>query len=279
MDKVSGQKINAGLKWPNDLLINKKKICGILIESEINGDNVEFIVGIGINYSLPKKESWWGEIGELADILPREKLINSILQSIIHYSENGYMDWKDAWEKRCMHMGIKLEAVSNNQKNIELGIFNGINEEGKMLLQTKNELKIISSGECSIKGYIKLMLHTIFNTEIAHNQSTEINSIIFGAGCFWGVERKFWSLSGVVMTSVGYSGGDHESPTYELVCSGITGHAEVVRIDYDPAKISLLDLLKVFWECHDLDAKQQKVRQSLAMTLELNIDLFVIVVL
>ena len=95
------------------------------------------------------------------------------------------------------------------------------------------------------------MLHTIFNTEIAHNQSTQINSIIFGAGCFWGVERKFWSLSGVVMTSVGYSGGDHESPTYELVCAGITGHAEVVRIDYDPATISLLDLLKVFWECHD----------------------------
>ena len=95
------------------------------------------------------------------------------------------------------------------------------------------------------------MLHTIFNTEIAHNQSTEINTIIFGAGCFWGVERKFWSLSGVVMTSVGYSGGDHESPTNELVCAGITGHAEVVRIDYDPDKISLLDLLKVFWECHD----------------------------
>ena len=95
------------------------------------------------------------------------------------------------------------------------------------------------------------MLHTIFNTEIAHNQSTETSSIIFGAGCFWGVERKFWSLSGVVMTSVGYSGGDHESPTYELVCAGITGHAEVVRIDYNPAKVSLLDLLKVFWECHD----------------------------
>ena len=95
------------------------------------------------------------------------------------------------------------------------------------------------------------MLHTVFNKEITQGQSKEINSIIFGAGCFWGVEKKFWSLSGVVMTSVGYSGGDHESPTYELVCSGITGHAEVVRIDYDPAKISLLDLLKVFWECHD----------------------------
>jgi BirA family transcriptional regulator, biotin operon repressor / biotin---[acetyl-CoA-carboxylase] ligase len=152
MDSISGRKINVGLKWPNDLLINKKKICGILIESEINADKVEFIVGIGINYSLPKKESWWGEIGELADILPREKLINSILRGIISYAENGYENWKDAWEKRCIHMGIELKAVSNNQNDAEIGIFNGINEEGKMLLQTKGELKLISSGECSIKG-------------------------------------------------------------------------------------------------------------------------------
>ena len=152
MDSVSGQKINAGLKWPNDLLINKKKICGILIESEINADEVEFIVGIGINYSLPKKESWWGEIGELADILPREKLMNSILQNIINYKENGYKNWKDAWEKRCMHIGTELKTLSNNQKATDIGIFNGINEEGKMLLQTERTLKIISSGECSIKG-------------------------------------------------------------------------------------------------------------------------------
>ena len=152
MDSVSGQKINAGLKWPNDLLIKKKKICGILIESEINADEVEFIVGIGINYSLPKKESWWGEISELADILPREKLINSILRGIINYSENGYENWKTEWEKRCMHMDTELKAVSNNQRDIEIGIFKGINEEGKMLLQTKSELKLISSGECSIKG-------------------------------------------------------------------------------------------------------------------------------
>ena len=152
MDSVSGQKINAGLKWPNDLLINKKKICGILIESEMNADEVEFIVGIGINYALPKKESWWGEIGELADILPREKLMNSILENIINYKENGYKNWKDAWEKRCMHIGIELQALSNNQKDTDIGIFKGINEEGKMLLQTERELKIISSGECSIKG-------------------------------------------------------------------------------------------------------------------------------
>ena len=152
MDSVSGQKINAGLKWPNDLLINKKKICGILIESEMSADEVEFIVGIGINYSLPKKESWWGEIGELADILPRDKLMNSILQNIINYKENGYKNWKDAWEKRCMHIGIELKALSNNQKDTDIGIFKGINEEGKMLLQTERGLKIISSGECSIKG-------------------------------------------------------------------------------------------------------------------------------
>ena len=152
MDSVSGQKINAELKWPNDLLINKKKICGILIESEMNADEVEFIVGIGINYSLPKKESWWGEIGELAYILPREKLMNRILQNIIDYKENGYKNWKDAWEKRCMHIGIELKALSNNQKDTDIGSFIGINEEGKMLLQTERGLKIISSGECSIKG-------------------------------------------------------------------------------------------------------------------------------
>ena len=68
------------------------------------------------------------------------------------------------------------------------------------------------------------MQHTIFKTEINHNHSASIESIIFGAGCFWGVERKFWSLQGVVMTSVGYAGGDHPNPTYKLVCTGATGH-------------------------------------------------------
>ena len=152
MDSVSGQKINVGLKWPNDLLIDNKKICGILIESEINGDNNDFIIGIGINYSLPQKESWWGEIGDLANILPREKLINGILKKIINYAENGYKNWKSAWENRCIHMGKEIKAISNNQNDYEMGKFYGINEEGNMMLQTKNALKIISSGECSIKG-------------------------------------------------------------------------------------------------------------------------------
>src|SRR5687767_2806143 len=74
---------------------------------------------------------------------------------------------------------------------------------------------------------------------------------IFGMGCFWGAERKFWQLPGVYSTSVGYAGGFTPNPTYEEVCSGQTGHAEVVRVIYDPENIDYEDLLKVFWESHD----------------------------
>lgn len=74
---------------------------------------------------------------------------------------------------------------------------------------------------------------------------------VFGMGCFWGAERRFWQLPGVVTTFVGYSGGVTANPTYEEVCSGRTGHAEVVAVVYDPAKIGYDDLLKVFWETHD----------------------------
>ncbi|MET9338528.1 peptide-methionine (S)-S-oxide reductase MsrA [Nonomuraea sp. NPDC003804] len=73
----------------------------------------------------------------------------------------------------------------------------------------------------------------------------------FGLGCFWGAERKFWQTPGVISTAVGYQGGYTPNPTYEEVCSGLTGHAEVVRVWYDPAKVSYADLLKVFWEAHD----------------------------
>ena len=78
-----------------------------------------------------------------------------------------------------------------------------------------------------------------------------MEEIVFGAGCFWGVERKFWNLSGVYVTSVGYSGGNTDNPTYEDVCYKDTGHVEVVKIYYDPVVIDLNELLKIFWECHD----------------------------
>ena len=78
-----------------------------------------------------------------------------------------------------------------------------------------------------------------------------IETIIFGMGCFWGAERLFWQIPGVHVTAVGYAGGYTPNPTYEEVCSGMTGHNEVVLVAYDPAKVALQDLLKVFWESHD----------------------------
>lgn len=95
------------------------------------------------------------------------------------------------------------------------------------------------------------MLHYVKNISINENIPENLEEIVFGAGCFWGVERKFWNLSGVYVTSVGYSGGNTDNPTYEDVCYKDTGHVEVVKIYYDPVVINLNELLKIFWECHD----------------------------
>ena len=151
LDEASGQNVNAKLKWPNDILLNKKKICGILIESEVVEEKMECTIGIGVNYSIPKTESWWGDLEELKTVLPRERLINAILKKIIFYKDNNYLNWQEQWESRCMHQNIEIFIITNQQKEIN-GIFRGVDNEGKMLLETSKGIQAISSGECSIKG-------------------------------------------------------------------------------------------------------------------------------
>jgi peptide-methionine (S)-S-oxide reductase len=93
--------------------------------------------------------------------------------------------------------------------------------------------------------------HTVLGTPLRGPWPAGLEVAVFGMGCFWGAERLFWRLAGVYTTSVGYAGGYTRNPTYEEVCSGRTGHAEVVEVVYDPKVIAYEDLLKVFWENHD----------------------------
>jgi peptide-methionine (S)-S-oxide reductase len=95
------------------------------------------------------------------------------------------------------------------------------------------------------------MKHFLSGIDLSSDTPTDFNEIIFGAGCFWGVERKFWVLEGVWLTSVGYAGGNSINPTYEQVCYEETNHVEVVKVVYDPSLIKIDTLLKTFWECHD----------------------------
>lgn len=94
-------------------------------------------------------------------------------------------------------------------------------------------------------------VHEVLNTPIKPPFPVGLEQIIVGMGCFWGAERLFWQLDGVYTTAVGYTAGITPNPTYEEVCSGLTGHNEVVLIVFDPDKLALDELLRVFWESHD----------------------------
>jgi peptide-methionine (S)-S-oxide reductase len=93
--------------------------------------------------------------------------------------------------------------------------------------------------------------HFVNGNRIVPPFEAKLEEAMFGLGCFWGAERRFWQTAGVYSTAVGYAGGFTPNPTYEEVCTGRTGHAEVVRVLFDPAEISYADLLRVFWESHD----------------------------
>ena len=93
--------------------------------------------------------------------------------------------------------------------------------------------------------------HAVLKTPLKEPYPDGYQKIVFGLGCFWGAERKFWQLDGVFTTAVGYSAGITANPNYEEVCSGRTGHNEVVLVVFDPQKITLETLLKTFWESHN----------------------------
>ncbi|WP_436787623.1 peptide-methionine (S)-S-oxide reductase MsrA [Yinghuangia sp. YIM S10712] len=93
--------------------------------------------------------------------------------------------------------------------------------------------------------------HTVLGNPLEGPYPAHLEIADFGLGCFWGAERKFWQTPGVWTTAVGYQGGTTPNPTYEEVCSGLTGHTEAVRVVFDPAEVSYETLLKVFWEAHD----------------------------
>ena len=93
--------------------------------------------------------------------------------------------------------------------------------------------------------------HFVNQNPIVEPVPEELHEVVFGLGCFWGAERLFWELPGVFSTAAGYAGGHTRHPSYQDVCSGRTGHAEVVLVFFDPAEISFGQLLKSFWEAHD----------------------------
>jgi peptide-methionine (S)-S-oxide reductase len=124
----------------------------------------------------------------------------------------------------------------------------------KMALFTREKTKMIDS-ERALPGREAEMpvpeRHFVLGTPLKPPFPEGMQTAVFGMGCFWGAERKFWEADGVYTTAVGYAGGYTPNPTYEEVCSGSTGHAEVVLVVFDPKKTSYDEMLRIFWENHD----------------------------
>ena len=139
------------LKWPNDLVYEKKKIGGILVEKEVFANYTKAIVGIGINLELDKKESWWGDLKDLNGKNLRDKIINRILMKFEILLKNGLDDWKSHWHESCIHNDASISVARNNE-TIK-GKYLGINDAGELLLEKETgNIISFSSGEVSIKG-------------------------------------------------------------------------------------------------------------------------------
>jgi peptide-methionine (S)-S-oxide reductase len=123
-----------------------------------------------------------------------------------------------------------------------------------MWFRESKKIKLPSPGEALPARSEKVVVaprHYVLDAPAVPPFPGGTRSAVFAMGCFWGAEKKFWQTAGVVSTQVGYAGGFTVNPTYEDVCSGQTGHAEVVRVIFDPAAVSFEELLRIFWENHD----------------------------
>ncbi len=120
---------------------------------------------------------------------------------------------------------------------------------------TKTEKSVMPTPERALPGRAQAMRvparHYVLDAPLCPPFPQQMQKAMFGLGCFWGAERRFWQQSGVYTTAVGYAAGFTPNPTYEEVCSGLTGHNEVVLVVFDPQQITYEQLLKVFWESHN----------------------------
>ena len=133
------------------ILYIKKKIGGILVEKEVFSNYTKTIVGIGINLELDKKESWWGDFGDLNGKNLRDKIINKILLKFEALFRDGLNDWKNLWNQSCIHNDAMISVARNDE--IIKGKYLGINDSGELLLENETgEIISFSSGEVSIKG-------------------------------------------------------------------------------------------------------------------------------
>jgi peptide-methionine (S)-S-oxide reductase len=127
-------------------------------------------------------------------------------------------------------------------------------EETAMWSLRRDKLTVPSPEQCLPGRVVKMPVperHFVNGEALEGPYPAGLEQAVFGLGCFWGAERKFWELPGVRVTAVGYAGGSTPNPTYEEACSGRTGHTEVVLVVFDPKAVSYETLLKTFWESHD----------------------------
>ena len=142
---------NIGIKWPNDIIFDNKKVGGILIEKEHFSQKIKTIIGIGINLKQDLKESWWTDLSEFNLKEKRNNIVSHITEDIINCINGEHFDWINAWKKNCIHIGKNVMNINNIENNI-IGIFHDIDSQGNAIIMTKNGTKTYNSGEIKIDG-------------------------------------------------------------------------------------------------------------------------------